>query len=84
MTDRGHVQPDDIDDYNAILRAAHSVFAVINVPHMLLATDRIDPLSDLSRKLAVPEDVFRAYIGVDDDESELNVATGPPVPPCQE
>ena len=37
---------------------------------MYLKEDSIDTITDMASRLSVPDDVLRAYIGVDDDDKE--------------
>ena len=66
----GHIDPNDLDDYNEKLKAAQDKYAVNAAPSMYLAKESIDTITDLALRLSVHEDVLRAYMGIEDDDKE--------------
>ena len=63
----------DLDDYLDKLKIAQQKYAVNAAPCMYLNTESIDIVSDMPQLVSVPEEVLRAYIGVNDEEIEQNI-----------
>ena len=79
---KDHVAIDDVDDYKIKLKAAQDKYAVNAVPNMMLANEAIEPLVDVAHRLHVHEDVFKAYLGIAEDDEELHYISLLQHPPC--
>ena len=67
---KSHVRSEDMQDYQAKLKAAQAQYAVNAAPNMFLANEPIDTLTDMANRLSVHEDVLRSYLGITDDDKE--------------